>query len=62
VVGIAKDQNGTTFYRVKNSWGDVGPYHGYIYMSENYLRAKFDMLMLNKDGLPPDVRAKMGIK
>ena len=62
VVGIAKNQDGTTFYRVKNSWGDVGPYHGYIYMSENYLRAKFDMLMLNKDGLPPDIRAKMGIK
>jgi bleomycin hydrolase len=62
VVGIAKDQDGRTFYRVKNSWGDVGPYHGYIYMSENYIRAKFDLLMLNKDGLPADIKAKMGIK
>jgi bleomycin hydrolase len=47
---------------VKNSWGDVGPYHGYIYMSENYIRAKFDLLMLNKAGLPADIKAKMGIK
>jgi len=61
VVGIARDDSGTTYYKVKNSWGDVGPYHGYIYMSENYLRAKFDMLLLNKAALPQDIRAKLGI-
>jgi len=60
VVGIAHDENGVTYYRVKNSWGDVGPYHGYIYMSENYIRAKFDLLMVNRDALPADVQAKMG--
>ncbi len=59
VVGIARDENGTTYYKVKNSWGDVGPYHGYIYMSENYIRAKFDLMMLNRDGLPADIRAKL---
>ena len=61
VVGIAHDENGATYYKVKNSWGDVGPYHGYIYMSENYIRAKFDMLMLNKAGLPGDIRARLGV-
>jgi bleomycin hydrolase len=60
VVGIAHDEDGTTYYRVKNSWGDVGPYHGYIYMSENYIRAKFDLFMVNRDALAADVRAKMG--
>ncbi|MCG6955709.1 MAG: C1 family peptidase [Gemmatimonadetes bacterium] len=60
LVGIAHDENGVTYYRVKNSWGDVGPYHGYIYMSENYIRAKFDLLMVNRDALPADVREKMG--
>ncbi len=59
IVGIAKDENGTTYYKVKNSWGDVGPYHGYIYMSENYLRAKFDLFMVNKAGVPADIRAKL---
>jgi bleomycin hydrolase len=61
LIGIARDETGATYYKVKNSWGDVGPYHGYIYMSENYIRAKFDLLMLNKAGLPPDIRAKLGI-
>jgi bleomycin hydrolase len=61
VVGIAHDDSGATYYKVKNSWGDVGPYHGYIYMSENYIRAKFDMLMLNKAALPQDIRARLGI-
>lgn len=61
VVGIAHDEDGTTFYKVKNSWGDVGPYHGYIYMSENYIRAKFDMLVFNKDALPRDIRRQMGL-
>jgi bleomycin hydrolase len=62
VVGIAHDENGATYYKVKNSWGDVGPYHGYIYMSENYVRAKFDLMMMHKDALPADIKAKIGIK
>ena len=61
VVGIAHDETGATYYKVKNSWGDVGPYHGFIYMSENYIRAKFDMLLLNKAALPQDIRARLGV-
>jgi bleomycin hydrolase len=59
VVGIARDENGTTYYKVKNSWGDVGPYHGYIYMSDNYIRAKFDLFMVNRGGVPADISAKL---
>ena len=61
VVGFAHDSAGTTYYKVKNSWGDIGPYHGYIYMSENYIRAKFDMLTLNKAAVPQDIRTRLGI-
>ena len=31
IVGIAHDQNGTKYYKVKNSWGETGPYKGYWY-------------------------------
>ena len=61
VVGIAHDSSGAVYYKVKNSWGDEGPYHGYIYMSENYIRAKFDMLTLNKAALPQDIRSRLKI-
>ena len=61
VVGIAHDETGATWYKIKNSWGDVGPYHGFIYMSENYFRAKFDLIMVNKAALPQDIRARLGI-
>ena len=61
LVGIARDETGATYYKVKNSWGDTGPYHGYIYMSENFIRAKFDLLMLNKAGLPQDIRTRLGL-
>jgi bleomycin hydrolase len=62
IVGIAQDENGATFYRVKNSWGDTGPYGGHIYMSENYIRAKFDLLTVHRDAIPADIRSKMTIK
>ena len=61
LVGIARDETGATYYKVQNSGRHVGPYHGYIYMSENYIRAKFDLLMLNKAGLPQDIRARLGV-
>ena len=59
VVGIAHDSSGAVYYKVKNSWGDEGPYHGYIYISENYIRAKFDMLTLNRAALPQDIRSRL---
>lgn len=59
IVGIARDEEGTLFYRVKNSWGDTGPYGGHIYMSENYIRAKFDLLTLHIDAIPDDIKVKM---
>ncbi len=59
IVGIAQDEAGTTYYKVKNSWGDIGPFHGIIYMSENFIRAKFDLIAVHLDAIPADIRAKM---
>ncbi|MEM7162879.1 MAG: C1 family peptidase [Bacteroidota bacterium] len=55
IVGKAKDQKGTTYYIIKNSWGDRGPYEGYIYMSEAYVRMKTVSVMMHKDALIEDV-------
>lgn len=62
LVGIAKDQNGTKFYKAKNSWGLRGSkYEGYIYMSESYMRAKTVSVMLHKDALPEAIMDKLKI-
>ncbi|OFX87191.1 MAG: aminopeptidase [Bacteroidetes bacterium GWF2_33_16] len=61
IVGIAKDQNGTKFYKVKNSWDIDNPYKGYIYMSEAFIKFKVTDIMINKNVIPKDIAKKMGI-
>lgn len=40
IVGTARDEEGRFYYLVKNSYGKYGPYKGFLYMSEDYFRAK----------------------
>lgn len=60
--GIAKDQNGTRYLMVKNSWGKTGKYDGIWYISESFTRAKALSFIVHKDALPKDLKAKLGIK
>jgi len=60
--GTAKDQNGTKYYLIKNSWGETGKYKGVWYMSENFVKAKTLNFVVNKKALPKDIQKKLGIK
>ncbi len=62
IYGIAKDQNGTTFYLVKNSWGETGKYKGIWYASENFVAGKTIDIVVHKDALSKDMKKKLGIK
>lgn len=62
IVGMAKDQNGKVYFRVKNSWGTTNPGSGYFYASENFFAYKTTCIMLNKKALPADIANKLGIK
>jgi len=60
ITGIAKDQNGNKFYKVKNSWGTEGHiYEGYFYASEAFVRLKTIDIMVNKDAVPKQIRKKL---
>ena len=62
IYGLAKDQNGTKYFMVKNSWGETGKYKGMWYSSEPFVRAKTLNIVVHKDALPKDIKKKLGIK
>jgi len=62
LTGIVKDQNGTKYYKTKNSWGtDRNDFGGYLNMSESYIRAKTLFIMVHKDAIPQAIRTKLGL-
>ncbi|MEG1762357.1 MAG: C1 family peptidase, partial [Bacteroidales bacterium] len=62
LVGIVKDQNGTEYFKIKNSWDIDNPYQGYIYMSKPYFRSKTLDIMINKKALSAEMRKKLNVK
>lgn len=59
IVGIAKDQKGNRYYKVKNSWTTNNKYQGFFYVSEPYFLAKTMSILLHKDGIPSSIAKKM---
>jgi len=62
IVGLYKDQNGTRYLLVKNSWGTGNYPKGFLYVSENYFKYKTINIYLHKDGLSPDLKKKLSTK
>lgn len=62
IYGLAKDQNGTPYFMVKNSWGESGKYKGIWYASDSFVRYKTLNIVVHKDALPKDIKKKLGIK
>ena len=62
IYGLAKDQNGTNYFMVKNSWGVTGKYDGIWYASDAFVRYKTINIVVHKDALPKNIAKKLGIK
>jgi len=62
ITGIEKSKNGKTFFVVKNSWGKIGPFEGYVNVSEAYLAINTISLVIPKAALSKELLAKLGIK
>lgn len=61
ITGTAEDQNGTTYYLTKNSWGQGNELKGYQYVSEAYLKMKTVGIVVHKDALPRAIAKKLGM-
>ncbi len=59
IVGMYTDQNNTSYFLVKNSWGTSNYPKGYLYVSEQYFKLKTINIYLHKNGIPTDIRAKI---
>ena len=61
IYGIAKDQKGTEYYMVKNSWGEAGTYKGLWYASKAFVRYKTMNIIVHKDAIPAAIREKLNL-
>jgi Aminopeptidase C len=62
VVGKSKDKYGRSWYYIKNSWGDYSnSLGGFLFMRDDYFRMRTVAIIVNKNAIPSDLRAKMRI-
>lgn len=61
IVGTAKDQNGSVYYKVKNSWGNYNDHEGFFFASKPYVRYKTMSIMVHKDAIPKNILKKLNL-
>lgn len=61
IVGYAEDQDGTLYYKVKNSWDTNNIHEGYFYASKAFVLYKTMSIMVHKESIPADIREKLGL-
>jgi len=63
LTGIARDQRGKTFFKVKNSWSEKGsPYEGFFFASTPYIELKTLSIILHKEAIPKEIKERLSIQ
>lgn len=59
IIGLAKDQFGKEYYKVKNSWGETNDYKGYLYVTKAFVQLKTTGILIHKDGVPKSTKSRL---
>jgi bleomycin hydrolase len=59
ITGVEKSKSGKTFFMVKNSWGVIGPFDGYINVSEAYFAINTLSIVIPKAALSKEIIEKL---
>ncbi|MFI3301986.1 MAG: C1 family peptidase [Rikenellaceae bacterium] len=62
IMGRATDKDGNVYYKAKNSWGKIGPYNGFFYLSKEYVAQKMILIMVDRNLLPSKIKNNLGVK
>jgi bleomycin hydrolase len=62
ITGTTDEKHVGIYFIVKNSWGEISDYKGYVYTSEAYMRLNTISYTLPKSALPRDVRRRLGLE
>ena len=62
LTGMVTDQNGTLYFKTKNSWGtNRNTSGGYLNMSEAYVRLNTIAILVHKNAIPRSISSKLGL-
>ncbi|MDP3312497.1 C1 family peptidase [Lutibacter sp.] len=62
IIGLVKDQNGTEYYKIKNSWGASGSRignGGYLFMSKTFFKLKTISVTLHNDAISETLKKQL---
>ena len=62
ITGLVKNADGKEYFVVKNSWGNLGPFNGYLYVSIPYFAINTISVLVNKKALPQEIANKIDRK
>ena len=62
IIGKAKDQNGTPYFIVKNSWNKYNKFGAYFYVSYPFMQLKTMNILIHKNAIPKEIKKKLGLK